>query len=83
MHLSVFPCLLSRDNLEPDLQPWRRRGPLPATAFLDLLHAVHTAWPEYRRNFLAIVVVRNSKFTWWAYPTARSWCTARVRQAGQ
>lgn len=42
-------CLLAcRDNLEPDLAPWRRRGPLRVRHLLDFMHEIHTQWPVYR-----------------------------------
>ncbi|KAG2482883.1 hypothetical protein HYH03_018226 [Edaphochlamys debaryana] len=69
-----------RNNLEPDLLPWRRLGrPLRVMDLLDFMHQINTEWLEYRRNFLAIVRIKNNKMTWWAYPDARGWCTRRVK----
>ena len=78
--------LLCRQNLEPDLAPWQAEsrgaaGDLSALHFLDLLHQIHTEWPEYRRNFIAIVAVQAGRMSWWAYPEARSWCTSRVSRS--
>lgn len=36
---------------------------------------------EYRRHFVAIVLIRNNVMKWWAYPKARGWCTRRVSGA--
>ncbi|GLI63234.1 hypothetical protein VaNZ11_006123 [Volvox africanus] len=71
---------LLRDNLEPDLRPWRQLGrALTRMDFLNFLAEINTSWLEYRRNFLAIVVIRNNVMRWWAYPNARVWCTRRVK----
>ena len=67
-------------NLEPDLAPWRKRAPLRALDLLDFVNQIDTEWPSYRRNFIAIVAVRQGRWRWWAYPSARQWCTRRVRQ---
>jgi hypothetical protein len=51
-----------RDNLDPDLAPWTpsaRGKSLVALDFLDLVHQIDTQWPEYRRNFVAIVVIQS------------------------
>ncbi|GFR49118.1 hypothetical protein Agub_g10914 [Astrephomene gubernaculifera] len=72
---------LLTDNLEPDLRPWRQLGrPLRCRReLLSLLHQIHTVWPAYRRNFVALVLIRNNRMSWWAYPEARGWCTRRVK----
>ncbi|KXZ50192.1 hypothetical protein GPECTOR_17g829 [Gonium pectorale] len=97
---------LLRDNLEPDLRPWRQLGrPLTRLDFLDFLYQIDTQasgpgaagargrrpnatrggtgggaiWLEYRRHFLAIVLIRGNVMRWWAYPGARGWCTRRVK----
>ncbi|EFJ50159.1 hypothetical protein VOLCADRAFT_103989 [Volvox carteri f. nagariensis] len=71
---------LLRDNLEPDLRPWRQLGrPLTRLDLLNFLHEIDSHWLEYRRNFLAVVVIRNNVMRWWAYPNARGWCTRRVK----
>jgi hypothetical protein len=75
----------NRENLEPDLEPWKpssraSRGlaKLSAMDFLDFVHQIDTEWPEYRRNFIAVVAIQAGRMGWWAYPKARSWCTSRV-----
>lgn len=79
LHMLMAPaCNDRRDNLLEDLAPWKSRK-LTALDFLNLLHEIDTTWFEYRRHFIAIVAIRNNKFTWWAYPKARKWCTSRVR----
>ncbi|KAG1671399.1 hypothetical protein FOA52_011896 [Chlamydomonas sp. UWO 241] len=75
---------LIRGNLLPDLAPWSfpsptRDRPLSSLDLLQLLHQIDTQWPEYRRNFIAIVAIRSGVISWWAYPAARKWCTARVQ----
>lgn len=71
---------LLRDNLEPDLRPWRAKGrKLTSRDFLDFLHQIDTEWLEYRRHFIAIVRIKDNKMRWWAYPNARGWCTRRVQ----
>ncbi|PNW79812.1 hypothetical protein CHLRE_08g367750v5 [Chlamydomonas reinhardtii] len=71
---------LLRDNLEPDLRPWKTKGrPLTKMDFLGFLHEIDTQWMEYRRHFVAIVLIRNNVMKWWAYPKARGWCTRRVK----
>mmetsp|Transcript_8754 Transcript_8754/g.18672 ORF Transcript_8754/g.18672 Transcript_8754/m.18672 type:complete len:391 (-) Transcript_8754:207-1379(-) len=72
-----------RQNLEPDLKPWKVAGPLSSLSLLNLLHSIHTTWPEYRRNFVAFVVIKSGSIRWWAYPTARRWCTSRVEYMKQ
>ncbi len=60
----------------------RQGGLLTALDLAELLHEVDTRWPPYRRNFLALVAIRNNTFSFWTYPMARSWCTRRVRSIG-
>lgn len=70
---------LIRDNLEPDLDVWREHQ-LGAGDFMALLRQIDQQWPDYRRNFVALVAIRNNSVSWWAYPGARSWCSSRVQR---
>jgi hypothetical protein len=53
---------------------------LNALDFLQLVHQIDTQWPEYRRNFVALVAIEAGVIRWWSYPAARKWCTDRMSE---